>query len=91
MGAVILAVSCDPMYSLRAFADREGLNFSLLSDFWPHGEVSASYGVFNERRGCSGRATFIVDRGGALRWKVENELPRARDVDDYRKVLGSLD
>ena len=90
-GAVVLAVSCDPMYSLRAFADREGLDFSLLSDFWPHGEVSTSYGVFNERRGCSGRATFIVDRGGALRWKVENELPRARDVDDYPKVLGSLD
>ncbi|HEU0127414.1 MAG TPA: redoxin domain-containing protein, partial [Pseudonocardiaceae bacterium] len=42
VGAVILAVSCDPMYSLRVFADREGLDFSLLSDFWPHGEVSAS-------------------------------------------------
>ena len=36
----VLAISCDPMYSLRAFADQDGLNFPLLSDFWPHGEVT---------------------------------------------------
>lgn len=90
-GAVILAVSCDPMFSLRAFADRESLEFSLLSDFWPHGAVSTAYGVFNEHRGCSGRATFIVDRDGVLRWHVENEIPQARNLDDYRKVLASLD
>src|SRR6478672_7291885 len=33
----VLAISCDPMFALRAFADAEGLNFPLLSDFWPHG------------------------------------------------------
>lgn len=89
--AVVLAVSCDPMFSLRAFADREGLGFQLLSDFWPHGAVSTSYGVFNDRLGCSGRATFVIDRDGVLRWLVENEIPQARNVDDYRKVLASLD
>src|SRR5699024_9289197 len=31
-----LAISCDPMFSLRAWADREGYFFPLLSDFWPH-------------------------------------------------------
>ncbi len=90
-GATILAVSCDPMYALRVFADREGIGFALLSDFWPHGAVSTAYGVFNEERGCSGRATFIIDREGLLRWYVENELPQARNIDDYRKVLASLD
>ena len=90
-GATVLAVSCDPMYALRVFADREGLGFSLLSDFWPHGEVSRAYGVFDTIRGCSGRATFIIDREGVLRWHVENELPQARNLDDYRKVLASLD
>ncbi|MGH3330921.1 MAG: peroxiredoxin, partial [Nocardioidaceae bacterium] len=58
----LLAVSCDPMFSLRAFADRDGLDFPLLSDFWPHGAVSADYGVFDEERGCSARSTFIVDK-----------------------------
>jgi peroxiredoxin len=91
LNATVLAVSCDSMYVLRTFSEREGLDFHLLSDFWPHGEVSKAYGVFDERLGCSGRATFIVDRSGLLRWYVENEIPQARNLDDYRKVLDSLD
>ncbi len=90
-GAEVLAVSCDPMFSLRAFSDRDGLDFALLSDFWPHGAVASSYGVFNDRLGCASRATFIVDREGTLQWYLKNEMPQARNVDDYRKVLASLD
>lgn len=90
-GAAVLAVSCDAMFSLRAFADREGLQFQLLSDFWPHGEVSTAYGVFNEEVGCANRGTFIIDRSGVVRWFIENEIPQARNLGDYRKVLDSLD
>ncbi len=87
----LLAVSCDHMFSLRAFAEQEKLTFPLMSDFWPHGEVSSAYGVFNEGLGCSGRATFVIDRSGVLRWKVENEIPQARSLEDYRKILATLD
>ena len=86
----LVAVSCDHMFSLRAYAERDRYPFPLLSDFWPHGAVSAAYGIFNERAGCSGRATFILDRAGILRWQVENAIPKARDVDEYRKVLAEL-
>lgn len=88
---VLLAVSCDHMFSLRAFAEQERLPFALLSDFWPHGQVAAAYGVFNERLGCAGRATFVIDRTGTLRWQVENEVPQARNLDDYREILAELD
>jgi mycoredoxin-dependent peroxiredoxin len=88
--SVVLALSCDSMFALRVFGEREGLEFHLLSDFWPHGEVARAYGVFDEQLGCSGRATFIVDRSGVLRWYVENEIPQARNLHDYRKVLRSL-
>ncbi len=47
----LLAVSCDPMFSLRAFAEQDGLTFPLLSDFWPHGAVASSYGVLDETDG----------------------------------------
>ena len=50
----VLAISCDPIYALRAFADQDGLNFPLLSDFWPHGEVTRAYGVFDESEGLPG-------------------------------------
>jgi peroxiredoxin len=86
----LVAVSCDHMFSLRAFAEHDAISFPLLSDHWPHGAVSTAYGIFNEKVGCSGRATFIVDRDGVLRWQVENEIPNARDIDDYRKILADL-
>ena len=63
-GSEVLAVSCDPVYSLRAFADADGLNFPLLSDFWPHGEVSRAYDVFNEAKGSPRRSSYVVDRDG---------------------------
>ncbi len=89
-GSELLAISCDAMYSLRVFADRDGLEFSLLSDFWPHGEVARRYGIFNEEIGISGRATFIVDREGIVRWRVSNAIGEARDLAAYRKALTGL-
>ena len=52
-----LAISCDPMFALRAFADADGLNFPLLSDFWPHGDVARAYEVFDERSGAARRSS----------------------------------
>jgi peroxiredoxin len=86
----VLAVSCDPMFSLRAFAERDGLTFPLLSDFWPHGEVARAYGVLNENRGCADRSTFIVDRTGVVRWMVHNQMPEARDLEEQARVLADL-
>ena len=45
----VVCVSCDPMFTLRAWADIQGYFFPLLSDYWPHGEVTRAYGVLNER------------------------------------------
>lgn len=86
----IFAISCDSMFTLRAFADREGLSFPLLSDFWPHGEASRAYGVFDERHGHPSRSTVILDRQGLVRWQVTNELSHARDLATYAKVLTEL-
>jgi len=86
----LLAVSCDPMFSLRAFAERDHLTFPLLSDFWPHGAVASSYGVFDEDRGCARRSSFIVDRQGVLRWAVHNAMPDARDLQEQARVLADV-
>lgn len=86
----LLAISCDHMFSLRAFADRDGYEFSLLSDFWPHGEVSSAYGVFDATRGCPRRATVIVDRAGVVRWRVVNDISEARRIDEYRSIVNAM-
>ena len=86
----LLAVSCDPMFALRAFAEQDGLSFPLLSDFWPHGEVASAYGVLDADRGCAHRSTFIVDRRGDLAWAVHNPVQEARDLEEQAAVLATL-
>ena len=86
----VLAISCDPIYALRAFADQDGLNFPLLSDFWPHGEVTKAYGVFDETKGCPERSSYVIDREGIVRWAVHNAKPEGRDLDEHLEQLHAL-
>jgi peroxiredoxin len=86
----LLAISTDPMHSLKAYGEKEGYKFSLLTDFWPHGETAKKYGVFNEERGCAVRGTFIIDKNGALAWSVVNSLGDARNLVDYKEALAKL-
>jgi peroxiredoxin len=86
----VLGVSCDPVFTLRAFADQERLSFPLLSDFWPHGDTARAYGVFDQDRGCAQRATFIVDRAGVVRWTVLNAMADPRDLQEQARVLAAL-
>lgn len=86
----VLAVSCDAGPSLRAFAEQEGFDFPLLSDFWPHGEVTRAYGVFDEGAGRPLRGTFVIDREGVLRWSVVNGPGEPRDPEAYKKALADL-
>lgn len=83
----VLAVSCDPVFAQRAFADAQGLNFPLLSDYWPHGEVSEAYGVFDDDKGCARRSSFVLDREGRITWSVHNEPASARDLDEHLRQL----
>jgi peroxiredoxin (alkyl hydroperoxide reductase subunit C) len=86
----LLAVSCDAVYALRVWADQEGFGFPLLSDFWPHGAVASSYGVFDGRAGRADRGTFLVDSSGVVRWSVVTEPGQARDLEEYRTAIASL-
>jgi peroxiredoxin len=86
----LLAISCDSMFTQKVFAEKEGYTFSLLSDFWPHGEAAQKYGVFNSERGLALRGTFIIDKTGVLRWSVINSPAEARNLEDYKRALTSL-
>ncbi|MFD1933667.1 MULTISPECIES: peroxiredoxin [Nonomuraea] len=83
----VLSVSVDSMFTHRAWAEQEGYEFPLLSDFWPHGQVAEAYGVFDETKGLAKRGTFLIDGEGVIRWSVVNPISSARDVADYLKAL----
>ncbi|GAA4680589.1 peroxiredoxin [Streptomyces chumphonensis] len=86
----LLAVSNDSPFALRVFSEQEQLGYPLLSDFWPHGQVSRAYDVFDEEKGCAVRGTFIIDKEGVVRWTVVNGLPDARDLQEYVRALEAL-
>ena len=85
-----LAVSVDAPFALQAFGEQEGYDFPLLADFWPHGEVSRSYGVFNEAVGAAERGTFVIDRDGIVVYSVHNGLGDARDDEEYAAALATI-
>ncbi len=86
----VLAISCDSMHTQKIFAAQEGYTFPVLSDFWPHGAVAKSYGIFNEDIGCAMRGTFIIDKEGIVRWSVVNGLGDARNNGDYKSAIAAL-
>src|ERR1700742_3228587 len=53
--SVALAISVGPPPTHKKWAIESGFTFPVLSDFWPHGEVSQAYGVFNEHAGYANR------------------------------------
>jgi len=66
--ATILGITTDNVPTLYAWTQQMGgVWFSVLSDFWPHGEVASKYGVLRSD-GTSERALFIVDKQGVVRY-----------------------
>jgi len=86
----VLAISCDHMFSQRAWSNAEGYFFPMLSDFWPHGRTAKAYGVFEESGGFATRGTFLVDREGVVRWTLVNGPSERRDFSGYRAALAEL-
>ena len=66
--AELLAISVDNIWSHLAFAKDRKLNFPVLADFEPKGEVSRKYGAFKDNIGESARALFVIDSNGIIRW-----------------------
>lgn len=88
MGAIPVTISCDNAWSLAAWKESVGVDFPLLSDFHPHGEVARSYGVFLEKRGIADRAVFVVDIDGRI---AAIQRPNSiSDIPDYDPVSACL-
>jgi mycoredoxin-dependent peroxiredoxin len=85
-----IAVSVDSSAAHRQWAQEQGFEFPLLSDFWPHGEVARTYGVFDEQLGIAVRGTFIIDKAGDVIYTDRNPVPEARDPETWKTALGEI-
>ncbi|WP_112133479.1 peroxiredoxin [Glycomyces dulcitolivorans] len=86
----VLSVSVDSPFAHKVWAQREGFEFPLLSDFWPHGAVAQAYGVFNDEKGMANRGTFVIDKQGVVRFAEMNLPGEARDQSLWQKALAEL-
>jgi peroxiredoxin len=62
LNTVALGIGVDSSPSNKAWAQSMDIkNTRLLADFWPHGEVAKSFGLFRVKDGFSERANIIID------------------------------
>jgi mycoredoxin-dependent peroxiredoxin len=85
-----LAISVGPPPTHKVWATQSGFTFPVLSDFWPHGAVAQSYGVFNEDTGFANRGTFVVDRAGIIRFAEMKQPGESRDQSVWTDALKAL-
>ena len=74
-GAELVGVSVDSSWSHRAFRESLGLEFTLLADFHPKGEVARAYGAYLEDYGISNRSLVLVEPDGVVGWVHESPTP----------------
>ena len=86
----VLTVSVDSPYSHKVWAMQEGFEFPMLADFWPHGAVARSYGVFNDEAGFANRGTFVIDKAGVVRFAEMIGPGESRDQKAWRVALADL-
>jgi peroxiredoxin len=92
LNTMAVGVSVDTVPSKKAWAKSLGIKHTrLLSDFWPHGTVAQTYGVFRSKYGTSERANIIVDENQKIAFfKVYpiGQLPDIQEIIAELKKLG---
>jgi len=92
--AETVAITVDSIMNTTAWEHEIGpFDFPMCSDFWPHGEVSARYGVLREsdpRAGASERAVLVVDRNGRIVFKKIYEPDDIVSLDEVFPVLDKI-
>ena len=89
--AVVIGVSRDSAASHQKFADKNGLNFLLLSD--PGAEVTNLYGAWQEKTMCGKtsmgvvRTTVIIDENGEVE-KIMSKVKAESNPADVNRYLG---
>ncbi|HTY31118.1 peroxiredoxin [Mycobacterium sp.] len=88
--SVAMAISVGPPPTHKIWSLESGFMFPVLSDFWPHGEVSQAYDVFNPDAGYPNRGTYVIDRSGIIRFAEMKQPGESRDQRLWTQALTAL-
>jgi len=85
---VALGMSIDTVPSKNAWAKALDIEKTrLISDFWPHGEVARSYGLFRKKEGFSERANVIIDEDQKVVFIKIYEISQLPDISEILDLL----
>lgn len=88
-GTVILPISVDSVPTLKEYKAKYQLRHDLLSDF--KRDVSRRYGTLLDDKFFSGRAYFLIDKQGVLRWMhTEAQLGDRREDAELLRMIRTL-
>lgn len=90
LDAHVVVITVHAIPTIKSWADANHFTFSVLSDYWPHGEVTKAYGAFNEKTGAANRHTFVLDEDGIITSIISTDsLGIAREFDEYKAALSA--
>ena len=88
LGTVTVGLSVDSVPCKKAWAENLGISKTpLLCDFWPHGHVAMTYGIFREANGFSERANIIIDENQRV---VFVKIYPLHNLPDIREIIAFL-
>jgi len=89
-GAQVVGISVDGIWCHKAYAKARNLDFPLLADFEPKGDVSRKYAAYRTQDGFSERALFVLDGEGVIRWSYLSEVTTNPGADGVLAALEAL-
>ena len=88
--AIVVGISVDSRWSHMAFAKDRSLHFPLLADYEPKGEVSKLYEAYDDVKGHSKRAIYLIDEDGIIQWSYLSPEGINPGVDGVLDALDKL-
>jgi thioredoxin-dependent peroxiredoxin len=88
IGAEVVGISSDSVESHQEFASECNLPFKILSD--DDGAVRKMYGVQPSMGFFPGRVTYVIDKGGIVRYVYSSQLHATRHVQEALESLRTI-
>jgi peroxiredoxin (alkyl hydroperoxide reductase subunit C) len=89
--AKVVVITTHGMFTNKKWAEELGIDFPILSDYWPHGAIADAYGCFNEKLGIAERATYVLDGEGVVREIIATDsLGTPREFSAYTEALANV-
>ncbi len=88
LGAEVVGISSDSVESHEGFASDCRLPFKILSD--SDGGVRKRYGVQSSMGFLPGRVTYVIDKGGIVRYVFSSQLHATRHVEEALQSLRAI-